>query len=119
MLALAGACGSLSRYWLSGMVHSWLGRSFPWGTAVVNIFGCLLFGLIWELGESRMLLSTETRIILLSGFMGAFTTFSSLIFESGELLRQAQYAYAALNICGETLLGFACLALGMALGRLI
>lgn len=47
LLALAGACGTLARYGLAGAVHRWVGSGFPWGTAVVNMLGCLLFGIIW------------------------------------------------------------------------
>jgi CrcB protein len=118
-LALAGTCGTLARYWMSGAVYDLLGRNFPWGTAAVNILGCLLFGAVWVLAEERFILSSETRVVVLIGFMGAFTTFSSLIFESNQLMRDSQWLYAMLNMVGESILGFAGLWLGMALGRLI
>lgn len=117
LLALAGACGTLARYWLSIGVHLTLGRGFPWGTAAVNLLGCLLFGLIWVLADERQVFSPEVRGLLLVGFMGAFTTFSSLIFETGELLRGSQWAYAALNLVGQNILGFAAFYIGAALGR--
>jgi len=85
----------------------------------VNTLGCLLFGLAWALGEERFYLRSETRIVILVGFMGAFTTFSTLIFETGEYLRPAQYGMAALNMAGETLLGFTALYVGMILGRIL
>ncbi len=119
LLALAGACGTLARYWLSGAVHEVLGRDFPWGTAVVNLTGCLLFGLVWVLADERQLLRAEFRVVILVGFMGAFTTFSSFIFETGELLRGTQWAYAALNLIGQNVLGFAAFYLGAALGRVL
>ncbi|OGR36894.1 MAG: chromosome condensation protein CrcB [Desulfovibrionales bacterium GWA2_65_9] len=119
LLALAGACGTLARYWLSGAVHGLLGRGFPWGTAAVNLTGCLLFGLVWVLADERQLIRAEFRVVILVGFMGAFTTFSSLIFETGELLRGTQWAYAALNLIGQNVLGFAAFYLGAALGRVI
>lgn len=117
LLALAGTCGTLARYWLSGAVHGVLGRDFPWGTAVVNLVGCLLFGLIWVLADERQVFSPEVRGLLLVGFMGAFTTFSSLIFETSELLRGSQWGLAALNLLGQNVLGFAAFYLGTALGR--
>ena len=119
LLALAGACGTLARYWLSGAVHGVLGRDFPWGTAVVNLLGCLLFGLVWVLADERQLIRAELRLVILVGFMGAFTTFSSLIFETGELLRGSQWLYAGLNLIGQNALGFAAFALGAALGRVL
>lgn len=119
LLALAGTCGTLARYWLSGAVHGVLGRDFPWGTAAVNVLGCLLFGIIWVLADERQLIRAEMRLVLLVGFMGAFTTFSSLIFETGELLRGSQWAFAALNIVGQNILGFAAFFVGAALARLV
>ena len=119
LIALAGACGTLSRYWLSGAMYAALGRDFPWGTWAVNILGCFLFGLVWILAEERGLLSGQTRVIVLVGFMGAFTTFSTFIFESGELLRDAQWLRLVLNIGGQNVAGFAALFLGTSLGRIL
>lgn len=117
MLALAGAGGTLARYWLSVAVHSVTGRGLPWGTALANLLGCLLFGLVWVLADERQLISPELRGVLLVGFLGAFTTFSSLIFETSELARGGQWAFAALNLAGQNILGFAAFFLGTALGR--
>lgn len=119
MLAVAGTLGTLARYWLSGAVYDIMGREFPWGTAVVNLLGCLLFGLIWVMAEERQLLRPETRLVILVGFMGAFTTFSSLIFETSELMRGALWAKAALNLVGQNILGFVAFAIGATLGRLV
>ena len=74
-LALMGALGTLCRYGLDGAVLRACGTRFPWGILVVNALGCFLFGLIWPLAEDRMLISSETRSLVLIGFMGAFTTF--------------------------------------------
>ena len=119
LLALAGACGTLARYWLSIGVHLTLGRGFPWGTAVVNLLGCLLFGLIWVLADERQLLSPEVRGLLLVGFMGAFTTFSTFIYESGAFLEEGRFLPALANIVFQTVLGFVALFGGFALGRLL
>ena len=119
LIALAGAAGTLARYWLSGLVYDVLGRDFPWGTAVVNILGCFLFGLVWEAGAERMLLRTEARVVLLTGFMGAFTTFSTFIFESGGLIEDGRYLPALANVGFQTVVGFAALFGGLALGRML
>jgi CrcB protein len=119
MLAVAGMCGTLARYWLSGAVYGIMGREFPWGTAAVNLLGCLLFGLIWVMADERQLLGAETRLVILVGFMGAFTTFSSLIFETSELMRGAQWTYAALNLVGQSILGFVAFAIGATIGRAV
>ena len=118
LIALAGAVGTLARYWLSGVVYDLFGRDFPWGTAAVNILGCFLFGLVWELGEDRMLMRTEARVVFLTGFMGAFTTFSTFIFESGGFLEDGRYLPALANVAFQTIVGFAALFGGLMLGRL-
>lgn len=119
LIALAGACGTLCRYWVSGAAYDLLGRDFPWGTWVVNILGCFLFGLIAILAEERGLVSAQTRLLILTGFMGAFTTFSTFIFESGGLLNDGQWLKLTLNVGGQNLVGFAALYLGIGLGRII
>lgn len=118
-LALAGAMGTLARYALAGFVHRFTGSAFPWGTLVVNLVGCFLAGLLWVLFESRWSVSGETRTLVLVGFMGAFTTFSAMILETGELARSAQWLYAGANVGMQTGLGFVALFVGMAAGRAI
>lgn len=89
------------------------------GTFVVNIVGCLLFGFIWALADERMVISGETRFLILTGFVGSFTTFSTFSFETQALLRDAQWMLAVINIVGQPLLGIPAVLLGMALGRLV
>jgi CrcB protein len=117
LISVAGMAGTLARYWLSGAVYSFLGRDFPWGTWSVNVLGCFLFGLVWTISEDRGLISTQARIIILVGFMGAFTTFSTLIFESYQLVRDAEWVKIWLNLIGQNTVGFAAVYLGVVLGR--
>jgi fluoride exporter len=118
LLAVAGALGTLARYWLSGFVQR-SNLAFAWGTLAVNGLGCFLFGLIWTLAEERMLISGETRIILLAGFMGAFTTFSTYMFETRQMLAASEWLLGGANFVVENLTGFVLLILGMVLGRMI
>ena len=118
-LALGGAAGTLSRYWLSGLSHRIFGSGFPFGTMAVNLLGCLLFGTVWGLFESRVYLGAEARLFALTGFLGAFTTFSTYMFESAGLLRGGQLVLALVNMAGQTLAGLALVLTGLALGRLL
>ena len=119
LLALAGGAGTLARYGLSGFVQKISGMSFPWGTVVVNLTGCFLAGLLWSLFENRWSVSGQTRTVVLVGFMGAFSTFSTLIFETNDFLRSAEWLHAAANLTIQNGLGLFALFIGMALGRLI
>ncbi len=118
-LAIAGVIGTLSRYWLGGIVQRAYGGAFPWGTFAVNMTGCFLFGMVWAAAEDRMLIGAELRAILLVGFMGAFTTFSSFIFETGQLIRDSQWALVAGNIMLQNLTGLVMFFLGIYAGRLL
>lgn len=118
-LALGGAFGTLMRYWVSGLAHRFFGAGFPFGTFAVNMLGCFFFGLVWAALEPRLGPAASMRIFLLTGFMGAFTTFSTYMFESAELARGGQLALLALNIGGQSVLGLILVLLGMTLGRMV
>lgn len=118
-LSLGGAAGTLSRYWLSGVAQRLAGSAFPYGTFAVNILGCLLFGTVWGFFENRLLPGSEVRLLVLTGFMGAFTTFSTYMFETAELVKFGQMALALVNVVGQSLAGLALVMLGIALGRLL
>jgi fluoride exporter len=118
-LAFLGAVGTLSRYWLDMFVIHWFGSRFPWGIFAVNGLGCFLFGLVVPLAESRQLLSAETRFLLVTGFLGAFTTFSTFTFHTAEFMRESQWMLAAANVFGQLALGLICLFLGLAIGSRI
>ncbi len=117
LLALAGAIGALARYGLSGVVQHLCGERFAWGTLAVNALGCFLFGLVWTLADDRLIISGHTRFILLTGFMGAFTTFSTFAFETTNYIHDSQWSLAAANLAGQNLLGLTCVLLGLAAGR--
>ncbi len=119
LIAIAGGLGTLARYGLSGLVQRLDGSGFAWGTTVVNLAGCLLFGLFWSVAEERFLVSSEIRIIVLTGFMGAFTTFSTYVFETSQLMRDAEWLMAGSNIVLQTVGGLCCFFVGLFLGRVI
>lgn len=118
-LAIAGAIGTLCRYGLSSLVQRLAPAPFPWGTLTVNALGCFLFGVVWTLAEIRLAIDGNVRAILLVGFMGAFTTFSTYAFETSALLRAADWAAATGNVLGHNLLGVLLFFLGAGLGRLL
>jgi CrcB protein len=118
LISVAGATGTLARYGLGGLVQGvFVGKGLPWGTLFVNVLGCFLFGLVWTLADERVIISEESRVIILGGFMGAFTTFSTFIFETGGFAREAQWVLATGNILIQTLVGLVFLFVGIMAGR--
>jgi len=118
-LAVAGALGTMARYGLAGLVQRAHCLGFPLGTLTVNALGCFAFGLIWTLTQQRFFISGEIRTVILVGFLGAFTTFSTFLFETDQFLENAQWLMAGVNIVTELAAGLLAYLLGAFLGRLI
>ena len=117
LVAVGGALGSTARYLLSMLVLRVSGSPFPFGTFVVNLLGCIVFGVIAGAAEHRVPLAPASRAFLLVGVLGGFTTFSSYAFESFALLREGQFLSASLNIVGQVIAGLAGVSLGFALAH--
>jgi CrcB protein len=116
-IAVAGSCGALTRYGIYLLTNRLYQGSFPWATITVNLIGCLLFGIIYSLSENRLTISSETRVIILVGFVAAFTTFSTFAFENAELIKDSQWLTLGLNLSIQNVLGILLVFLGMTLGR--
>jgi CrcB protein len=117
ILAGAGALGTVSRVGLSALLQRVLGLGFPWGTVGVNLLGCFLFGLVWAVFESRLKGVPDVRWFLLAGFMGAFTTFSTYVFEVVALLEKSRWLAAGANLALQNGVGIVALMAGIAIGR--
>jgi CrcB protein len=117
LIAAAGGAGALARYGLGLGVQRLTGSEFPLGTLVVNLVGCLAFGLIAGLAEQRLPLTKETELVIFTGFMGAFTTFSTYAFHTGLFLHEKQWGWAVLNLAGHNVIGVALLLIGLVIGR--
>ena len=109
----------MARYLLSTIVHKFLGTNFPFGTLIVNISGCFILGVLATYSGKKFMLAPDARILLMIGFCGAFTTFSTLIFETDILVREGQAIRAFSNIFGSIILGFILFRLGSLLGEII
>jgi fluoride exporter len=116
LVAVGGALGSVARYKLSGYVlHHTIDWRFPAGTFAVNVIGCLVAGLLAGLAERHSALSPEARLLLLTGVLGGFTTFSAFGLETMFLLKRGDVLVAAANIVLSVVAGLVALWLGMAL----
>lgn len=111
LVACGGVLGALVRYWCVDLVTSKFSLHFPLGTLFVNIFGCLLIGLV--MGASNGCSSTM-RLFFVVGFLGAFTTFSAFSYETVMLLRSHVFlaignVVAHVVLClGATIIGMTC-----------
>jgi CrcB protein len=118
-LAVGGVLGTLARYAVSGLVLKLTGTRFPGGTMIVNLTGCLLIGIFAALGEEKIAMSYETKLFWITGFCGAYTTFSALILETAGLMKDGQSGMALGNIAAQLILGLLLLRGGLALGRIL
>lgn len=116
LLSAAGGCGTLCRYLLCVFAEKVGNGHFPLGTFSVNIIGSFIFGLLYGLAERKLSIGNEARLILLTGFTGAFTTFSAFAFETTKLLKNSQWILAVGNVSGQIVLGIAAIALGVFVG---
>jgi CrcB protein len=118
-VAAGGALGSVARYALDGFILRLASPYFPSGTFVVNAIGCLVFGVIIGLADGRSLLTPTSRLFLLIGLLGGFTTFSTFTFETFQLVRGSEYMRGALNAAGQVAVGYVTMWAGYILGRAV
>ncbi|HOG23363.1 MAG TPA: fluoride efflux transporter CrcB [Candidatus Omnitrophota bacterium] len=118
-LLSGGALGTLARYGLGGIIHQFLGSSFPYGTLAVNLTGCGLIGFLAVLSEDKFLLSPSSQIFLMIGFCGAYTTFSAFMLETANLMKDGENVRAFMNIFASIVFGFLALKTGILIAKLI
>jgi CrcB protein len=116
-IAAGGAVGALLRFWVSTGVYALLGRGFPYGTLVVNVLGSLAMGFLYVLLLDRMTVVPELRAALLVGLLGAFTTFSTFSIETLNLIEQADFIRAGLNVVISVVACVLACWFGLLLGR--
>ena len=116
-IALGGAVGSVLRYVIQSSIHKSFPNSYPYGTFVVNIIGCFLVGFLisWVAGKNNF--SQQLELMLIAGFCGGFTTFSTFAYEGNNLLAQGRAGYAFLYIAISVIVGMGFAYLGFKLGK--
>jgi len=120
-IGLAGFVGANVRYWVGGWVQARCGPGFPWGTFAVNVTGSLLLGLVMAVISQRTAMPSMTalRLVVAVGFIGAYTTFSTLEYETLALLGTGGWLRAVAYAFGSLAAGFAAVAAGAWIGRLL
>jgi fluoride exporter len=113
---LGGSLGAAGRYGISLVTINLWGTRFPWGTWIVNLTGCFLIGLLFGLSDRVRLLTPEMRLLLITGFLGALTTFSAFSMETVSAGQAGMRFLAIMNILVNNLVGLALTVLGLWLG---
>jgi CrcB protein len=115
-IAVGGAFGATLRYFLSGVAYNQFGETFPIGTLLVNVIGCFLIGFLAQLFE-EIIVPPNMRLLILTGTLGAFTTFSTYGLETVKLWQDGELRLALFNFAANNLLGILFVVLGFILAR--
>ena len=122
-VAVGGALGTVSRFWLNGLVSEKFGETFPWGTLAINVIGSFIIGVLGALTIPEGRMSSEGRAFttqfLMIGVCGGFTTFSSFSLQTLNLLREREWLYAGGNVLLSVALCLIATWIGWMLGSLI
>jgi fluoride exporter len=118
-VALGGGLGACARYLLGGWVVARLGGAFPFHTLLINVTGSLAIGILLVLLTERLVVDPAWRLLLVVGFLGGYTTFSSYTFEALSLLEEGDWLAAMTYVVGSNGLGLVAAYAGMVLARVI
>ncbi len=115
-VAGGGAVGAVARYLIATTCAALFGSGFPVGTFVINITGSLFLGWFYAIATAGVPMSDTTRLAIATGFVGAYTTFSTYMYESDVLLRDGATIKALVNVIGSVVLGLLAVRVGVWLG---
>ncbi|MBM9535569.1 fluoride efflux transporter CrcB [Desulfobulbus alkaliphilus] len=118
LVMVGGSLGAASRYGIGLLSARLWGASFPWGTLIVNLVGCFLVGLLFALADRSRLLSPDIRLLLITGYLGALTTFSTFSLETVNAGRAGLVLQPLTNILANNLGGLTLAYVGLRLGGL-
>jgi len=116
-VGIGGMLGALARFGLSSLVARRVGEGFPFATLLVNVVGCLCIGVLFAWFEQRPEISTQTRLLLSTGILGSFTTFSTFGLETIVLAQAGQARLALASVAANLLLGLGAVVLGRTLAQ--
>lgn len=117
LIFIGAGSGGLLRYWLGGLIQHWWGSSFPLGTMVVNISGCLVMGFLVTAWYGPLAVRDEWRTLVLIGVLGGYTTFSTFGRETLALVQDEEWGRATIYIIGSVVLSLAGVWLGAIIAR--
>jgi len=118
-IAVGGSLGAIARYWVGSAVAARLGTKFPYGTFVINISACIIIGFSLTYLGKRVELSPAWRYLIPTGFIGAYSTFSTYEWETLSSLRTGEFSLAAVYAIGSLVLGLVAAWAGAVLAEVI
>ena len=117
LVLIGGGTGAMARYAAGSAIMTRFGGTFPLGTLVINVTGSFLIGFLMTMLTERFKLDPNWRLLLVVGFLGGYTTFSSFEWETYSTLRDGARWMGALNVVSSVMLGYAAVWLGAILAR--
>lgn len=117
LILIGGGTGAVARYAAGSAIMTRFGGKFPLGTLVINVTGSFLIGYLMTMLTERFKLDPNWRLLLVVGFLGGYTTFSSFEWETFTALRDGARWTGALNVVSSVILGYAAVWLGAILAR--
>lgn len=118
LVGIGGFWGAILRYWISVEFQRWSKSTFPYGTLTVNLLGCFFIGVLMFLAQEKQTLSVSYRLLLVTGFLGGFTTFSAFGYETMRLYHEGKIGLVWGNVFLQVLGGLLAVELGRQLVRL-
>ena len=116
-VAIGGALGAMSRYAVALLVANFWTRDFPLATLLINVSGSFVLGLFSTFAAERSALDPLWRLLIATGFVGAYTTFSTFEYETQRLTESGAAWWGLINIVTSVVAGFVAVQLGVYLAR--
>jgi CrcB protein len=117
VVGAGGFLGAIARYAVGVWIESFWRRDFPLATFLVNVSGCFILGFFLAIATERMNISPMMRLLVATGFVGAYTTFSTFEYETQRLTTTGAFGWALVNVLASVAIGYAAVQLGVMLGR--
>ena len=120
IVGIGGSLGAISRFVIENLVNEFINTSiFPFGTLAVNLLGCLIIGFLFGIIAVSQLIGPRARLLMITGFLGALTTFSSFGYETFILIEKKEIITALLNILTQVIIGLFAVWAGYAISRML
>ena len=119
MIAIGGAFGAISRSWITTNFDKLYPAAFPWGTFIVNLIGSFFIGILFVIFSEKLPLADNIRSLLMVGFLGAMTTFSTFSLDALLLIEQGHYNAAFSYLLTSVIVCLVATFIGISIARML